>query len=164
MYRISAGEKSFEISFSQGNLLIDGNPFDGDFSEIGNRQFHLIRNHKSYRIEVLSFDKASKNFVFRINNQIVTTTLKDKMDLLLERLGMDHLTEEAVNDISAPMPGLILDVQVAAGDEVKKGDPILILEAMKMENVIKAAGDGTVKEVLVEKGNSVEKNQVLIRF
>ena len=112
MYRISAGEKSFEISFSQGNLLIDGNPFDGDFSEISDRQFHLIKNNKSYRIEVLSFDKTTKSFVFRINNQIITTSLKDKMDLLLERLGMDHLTEEAVNDITAPMPGLILDVQV----------------------------------------------------
>lgn len=164
MYQVSTGEKKSEISFSRGILHIDGKPFEGDISQLDDRRFHLIRNNKSYRIEVLSADDQRKTFRLRINDTIVETTIKDKMDLLLERLGMDHLTEEAVNDITAPMPGLILDVQVKAGDEVKKGDPVLILEAMKMENVIKASGDGTVTEVKVKKGDSVEKNQVLVRF
>jgi biotin carboxyl carrier protein len=64
----------------------------------------------------------------------------------------------------APMPGLILDLKVAPGDVVKKGDVVLILEAMKMENSIKSPGDGVVKEVKVSLKQSVEINQVLIQF
>ena len=62
------------------------------------------------------------------------------------------------------MPGLVIDLKVKAGDVVKAGDPLLILEAMKMENILKAAGDATVKNVTVKKGDSVEKGQVLIGF
>ncbi|MEJ2478418.1 MAG: biotin/lipoyl-binding protein [Desulfobacterales bacterium] len=162
MYKVSAGENNYEISFSEGRLLINGKPFDGDLSRIDQRKFHLIRNGRSYRIEIL--ERKDKQFTVRVNGSVVETDLKDKMDILLEKLGMDHLAEDAVNDINAPMPGLILDVHVTAGDEIKKGDPVLILEAMKMENVIKASGDGTVKEVTIKKGDSVEKNQVLVRF
>jgi biotin carboxyl carrier protein len=62
------------------------------------------------------------------------------------------------------MPGLIVDIKVEAGQEVKKGDPILILEAMKMENIIKSPGDGVVKAIKVNPRDNVEKNQVLIQF
>ena len=62
------------------------------------------------------------------------------------------------------MPGLILDLKVKPGDEVKKGDIVLILEAMKMENIIKSPGDGLVKSVKVKLKDSVEKNQILIQF
>jgi biotin carboxyl carrier protein len=62
------------------------------------------------------------------------------------------------------MPGLIIDLRVKEGDQVKAGDPLLILEAMKMENIIKASGDSIVKSLKVKKGETVEKNQVLIEF
>ncbi len=62
------------------------------------------------------------------------------------------------------MPGLIIDLRVKDGDAVMPGDPLLILEAMKMENMIKASAAGIVKSVKVKKGDSVEKNQVLIEF
>jgi len=70
----------------------------------------------------------------------------------------------SLKEIKAPMPGLILDLKVAPGDQVQKGDVLLILEAMKMENSIKSPGDGVVKEVKVSLKQSVEKNQVLIQF
>jgi biotin carboxyl carrier protein len=77
---------------------------------------------------------------------------------------MHSRTAAKVNTVKAPMPGLIIDLRVKAGDTVKEGDPLLVLEAMKMENIIKAHGDGTVKQVKIKKGDSVEKNQVLIDF
>ena len=77
---------------------------------------------------------------------------------------MNNNNASLVKDIKAPMPGLILDLKVKPGDEVKKGDVVLILEAMKMENIIKAPGDGLVKAVKVNLKQSVEKNQVLIQF
>jgi biotin carboxyl carrier protein len=67
-----------------------------------------------------------------------------------------------VNDIKAPMPGLVLKVLVTPGQAIKKGDPVLILEAMKMENVFKATSDATVKEIKVAELTAVEKGEVLI--
>jgi biotin carboxyl carrier protein len=79
-------------------------------------------------------------------------------------MGMNSLVSGILKEIKAPMPGLILDLKVAPGDLVKKGDVVLILEAMKMENSIKSPGDGIVKAVNVSLKQSVEKNQVLIQF
>jgi biotin carboxyl carrier protein len=77
---------------------------------------------------------------------------------------MDRLATQAMNEIKAPMPGLILKVLVGAGDTVAKGDNLLVVEAMKMENIIKAPGDGVVSAILTQAGDKVEKNQVLIKF
>jgi biotin carboxyl carrier protein len=84
--------------------------------------------------------------------------------LLLEKLGMNNAASGKVNNIKAPMPGLIIELKVKTGDTVKAGDQLLILEAMKMENILKSPGEGVVKSVKVKKGDTVEKNQVLIEF
>jgi len=69
-----------------------------------------------------------------------------------------------LKNIKAPMPGLVLDVLVESGQTITKGDQLLILEAMKMENVLKAAGDGVVKSIEIKKGNTVEKGQILVEM
>ena len=66
--------------------------------------------------------------------------------------------------LKAPMPGLILEIKVQAGDKVAKGSPLLIVEAMKMENVVKAPADVVIKTVHTEKGASVERNDRLLEF
>ena len=90
--------------------------------------------------------------------------LKDKFDLLLEKMGLNNGATGKANNVKAPMPGLIVDLRVKEGDKVKAGDALLILEAMKMENMIKASAESIVKSVKVTTGESVEKNQVLIEF
>ncbi|MCL4120534.1 UNVERIFIED_CONTAM: hypothetical protein GTU68_029062 [Idotea baltica] len=62
------------------------------------------------------------------------------------------------------MPGLVLDILVVAGQSIQKGDKLLVLEAMKMENNLKAVGDGIVKKVAIQKGNTVDKGDLLIEF
>jgi len=69
-----------------------------------------------------------------------------------------------VNDLKAPMPGLVLDVLVKEGQQIKKGENLLVLEAMKMENNLKALSDAVVKKVNVGKGARVEKNEILIEL
>lgn len=153
-----------EVAFENDKIQIDGNVYEWDMVEIGNQSFHVIHKNKSYRAEVLSFDKQAKSLTVRINGSKYNVEVKDKLDLLLERLGMDKLAANEVKDIKAPMPGLVLDIMVKEGDEVKKGDQVMILEAMKMENVLKSPGDGTVRSIKVKKGEGVEKNQVMILF
>lgn len=80
------------------------------------------------------------------------------------RLGLQAGGGQKINSVKAPMPGLVLEVSVAPGQAVQKGDTLLILEAMKMENVIKAAGEGVVKAIPATKGLAVDKGQVLIEF
>jgi acetyl/propionyl-CoA carboxylase alpha subunit len=164
MYKVSAGEEIFEIDFSDEKFLINGEPFDSDISQIGPRHYHLIHNHQSYQVEVIDVNRDEKKCTLRINNNVVEYDIKDKMDLLLERLGMNSNTHAVQNSIKAPMPGLILEVLVEEGQTVNQGDAIVILEAMKMENVIKASGEATVSTINVKKGDSVEKNQVLVSF
>ncbi len=109
-------------------------------------------------------DKATKTCTLKINGRLYTVELRDKFDLLLEKMGMNNTSAGKVNNIKAPMPGLIIDLKIKEGDVVKQNDPLLILEAMKMENIIKSPGEGTVKTIKVKKGASVEKGQVLIEF
>ena len=113
---------------------------------------------------MLEANYETKTFSIKINKNTYTVNLKDKFDLLVEKLGFSNMTVQKVNNIKAPMPGLVLDIMVQVGDAVTKGDSVLILEAMKMENVIKAEGDAVVKSIGITKGTPVEKSQILIEF
>jgi biotin carboxyl carrier protein len=99
-----------------------------------------------------------------VNGNIFEVQLRDQYDELLQALGMDEVAGKKTGDLKAPMPGLVVSVAVTEGDEVKKGDTLVVLEAMKMENSLKAAGNAMVKKILVHKGMTVEKNQVLIQL
>jgi len=79
-------------------------------------------------------------------------------------MGFTDLSSAEVNEIKAPMPGLVFDIMVSEGQEVALDEPVMILEAMKMENIIKSPKDGIIKSIKVIKAASVEKNAVLIEF
>jgi biotin carboxyl carrier protein len=143
---------------------IDGTSFEWDVIEVKNGSFHVIKDHHSYNVEVIKADPAEKSFLVSVNGNKYQLNVKDKFDELLKSLGFDNLNASKVNEIKAPMPGLVLDIRISEGDEVKKGDAILVLEAMKMENIIKSPTDGTIKKINVKKGQAVEKNQVMINF
>ena len=164
MFQATVNDKKFEITSTPDDILVDGKPLSWDLVTIGDGHFHILYNQKSYRAEVVKHDAATKSFTIKLNGKIFTVALKDKFDLLLEKMGMNNGATNKVNNVKAPMPGLIIELKVKEGDTVKQNDPLIILEAMKMENIIKSAGDGVVKTIKVKKGQSVEKNQVLIEF
>ncbi len=128
----------------------------------GNGKYHILHNSRSLHAEVLEADPAQKRFVIKVNGNIYHVQLQDIMDQLINRLGLSIKKTHRVKDIKAPMPGLVRRVDVYVGQEIKEGDPILILEAMKMENVLKSPGEGRVSKVLIRDGSPVEKGQVLV--
>lgn len=163
MYKLRVnGKTDFELELEHNQLKHDGEFIDWDMVEVIPGAFHIIYKNQSYVTKVVDANHETKQFTIRVNGNDYAVEAKDKYDLLLQQLGMSNLASAKVNDIKAPMPGLVLSIGVEEGQTVKKGDAILILEAMKMENVLKSPGEGKVKSIKVKKGDAVEKNQVLV--
>ena len=127
-------------------------------------QYSVVIGGQSHSVLVLKEDKESGTARLRIGAKTYTVRLEDEQAHLLHALGLDKAAGAAVKEIKAPMPGLVLKLLVKEGEAVKKNDPVLILEAMKMENVIKSPGDGTVKKIHAQEKAAVEKGQLLIGF
>ena len=149
---------------SPNSWLVDGKKLQIDKVDLDENSVHILFNNRSFRVNILSADKKSKTYSFKINNQKFDVCLKDKYDALLQQLGMDASASKKINELKAPMPGLVVDIFVNNGQDIKKGDPLLVLEAMKMENILKSNADGIIKNVEVKKGSTVEKNEVLVHF
>ncbi|GAA5025953.1 acetyl-CoA carboxylase biotin carboxyl carrier protein subunit [Marivirga lumbricoides] len=166
MYKVKINntEEEFDISLKENEIFLNDKSFDWDIYPIDENSFHILYKNHSYTAHIVSINFDSKEFVFQINGELISLNLKDKMDILLEEMGISDLAQTKVNDVKAPMPGLISDILVKEGDEVTQGQSLIILEAMKMENVIKSPGEGTISAIKVSKGDSVEKNQILIHF
>jgi biotin carboxyl carrier protein len=141
---------------------LNGKAFSLDVSRLDENIYHIIKGARSYRVEVL--EPADGKSRLKVNGTIYETETIDKFDELLKSLGMEKGGGSKVNELKAPMPGLVLEISVAVGAELKKGDRVMVLEAMKMENVIKAPADVTVSSIEVKEGETVEKNQVMVRF
>ena len=144
--------------------VIDGNPLDWDMVRLSATSFHILHQNKSYSAELVQHDKVAKTISLKINGKIHKVEIKDRYDLLLEKMGMVGAGAGKINSVKAPMPGLIVKVNIQVGDVVKAGDALLVLEAMKMENMIKASAEAKVSQIKIKKGDSVEKGQVLIEF
>ena len=164
MYTTTGNATPATIDFGPDGPRLNGEPFAWDLVKLTDRTFHILYQNRSYAAEVLALNTAEKTVSLRINGHIHNVQLKDRFDLLLEKMGMGHAAGAKVNTLKAPMPGLIVGINTAVGDAVSKGDSLLILEAMKMENNLKAPGDGIVKTIRAVKGDRVEKGQVLVEF
>jgi acetyl/propionyl-CoA carboxylase alpha subunit len=166
MFQIKTGtDQQWEVDYrSPDAVTLNNEPFAWDIADLGNGRFHILYQGRSFNAEVVEADYSAKNIVLKLNGQRVELQAKDRFDLLLERLGMANAATAKVNELKAPMPGLIVDIRVQPGQVVQKGDPLLVLEAMKMENILKAPADGTVSGLKVTLRDNVQKGQVLVQF
>ena len=155
-FTVAVNEKDLQISPEQIAKF--------DAIETNDGYFHILKNGKSYRAEVVSVDYAAKTFGIKVNGNVYQTKIADKYDRLIKEIGLSVGNTQKLNIIKSPMPGLVLTTMVNVGDTVQKGDTLLILEAMKMENVIKAPADAIVKAIHILKGQAVEKAQLLIEM
>lgn len=167
MYTVSVDEKEYKIEFDNSEAKkgkINNNDFEMDTVSSQEGVFHLLKDNKSYNIEIISSDTKKKKFEILINGDFYSVDVKDETDLLLAEMGFDALADVVEAEMKAPMPGLVIDVLVKVGDEIKKGDPLLVLEAMKMENTLKSVREGVIKAVKCKKQDVVVKGAVLLEF
>lgn len=156
------GDQMFVIDADKLPLTCNGQPVTWSGVELPNGNHSIILDGKSYVAQVIKVDRETKTVTIMIGQQEYTVLIEEPIDQLLAEMGMKDALSRKVNDLKAPMPGLVLKVLVEPGQTIKKGDPVLILEAMKMENVFKAAADAVVKEVRVKERTAVEKGEVLV--
>ncbi|RMG80985.1 MAG: acetyl-CoA carboxylase biotin carboxyl carrier protein subunit [Bacteroidetes bacterium] len=159
-------QESFNFDFQSDFLsgVINEKNFKWDIRKIDDHHYHIIKDHVSFDIYILQINKEDKTVSLRINGKTTTVKIEDRYDVLLKEMGLENLSKVKIKELKAPMPGLVLDVKVNPGDSVEKGQPLLVLEAMKMENVLKSPADGVITDIKVKKGQAVEKNEILITF
>ena len=135
-----------------------------DQAEISGKKFHLLHNNKSFVVEILETDFVNRSYRLKVNGNPYRAHIATPLDQLIAEMGLSLGNASFENEIHAPMPGLILEVNVSEGDTVQKGDFLCVLEAMKMENTLTAPRDGVVKSVTIAKGETVEKGKLLIEL
>ena len=158
--------KNFKVKV---NNTIDFEINESDIAEldaltVSKSKYHILQDNKPYKTEITNADFNNKSYQVKVNNNAYNVNISSELDTLIKDMGFAMGTTKQVNSIKAPMPGLILEINVEAGQKVKENDTLLILEAMKMENSITSPRDGVVKSVSANKGDAVEKNQLLIEF
>ena len=163
MYSVK-GKKEYRIEKKDGKWSISDNEFHGIIHKEDDDSFVIHHGDKAYQAEIIQSSDDQKSLSIKINHSPYQLVVRDRLDQLIDKMGMSSSNKKDNEDLRAPMPGLILTIVVKEGQQVQKGDSLIILEAMKMENIIKAGQDSTIKEILVEKGQSVEKNQIMIRY
>jgi biotin carboxyl carrier protein len=163
----------FETIFNDSSKTVS---FNDDFTEasIGDKKYNiswtvqengrrLLRiGYKLYKIDDVEIENRIVSFV--MNGSRYRVEVKNEQDLLLERLGFKSDLMSSAGKVQAPMPGKILELLVSESEEVELGDPVAILEAMKMENELKAPASGQISKIHVKTGESVEKNQPLLEI
>ncbi len=145
-------------------LLDLSNAGDTEIRPLGPGHALLLHQNRSFEVRIVAHQPEQKKVRLLINGQDCTVKSSTALDRLLESMGMGGGAVRKVKEVKAPMPGMVLRVEVAPGQEVQEGDPLLVLEAMKMENNLKSPASGTVKSVHVEAGKAVEKGAVLVVF
>ncbi len=158
------GKYDFFIESIREQIFMNGEQCNFNLCKIDDFTFHIIYQNRPFMVRVINYDTNTKKLEIKVNHQIHSVTLQDERDMLLEKIGIARVSNNNVDVLRAPMPGLILDIRVVEGQQVKSGDPLIVLKAMKMENILKSSHDGIIKKIEVEKNQKIEKDSILIQF
>jgi biotin carboxyl carrier protein len=151
---VNAGQYTFQLIDSDNITLND--------SDVNNQI--ILDNNKAKLVSVKEVNHELKRYQIQIDGRIYLVQISDAVDQLILKMNLKSKKSNQLKELRAPMPGLVRQVNVQVGDEVDSGDSLFILEAMKMENVLKSPVNGIVSDLFVKPGESVEKNQILLSF
>ena len=151
---VNAGQYTFQLIDSDNITLND--------SDVNNQI--ILDNNKAKLVSVKEVNHELKMYQIQIDGRTYLVHISDAVDQQILKINLKSKKSNKLKELRAPMPGLVRQVNVQEGDEVDSGDFLFILEAMKMENVLKSPVNGIVSELFVKPGESVEKNQILLSF
>ena len=143
------------------HVSVDGKIYEVDFESVsGQPVYSLIvdgRSHESY-----IYQGEEENWQVLLRGRLYPVTVEDEREKRLRAAAGGGVAETGEFHLRAPMPGLVVAVPVTEGQQVKRGQVILILESMKMQNEIKAPRDGVIGRIRVKAGETVEQKQTLL--
>lgn len=156
--------QTFEVTISDDltSASVNGRDIPIEVVKQSRERMLLRSGTKLYSIDNITIE--GETISFSLNGRFVETSVKDEQELLLEKLGFSTQKMSSAGLLKAPMPGKILELMVNEGDDVDEGTPVIILEAMKMENELKSPAAGTVVRVDIQPNQNVEKNQSLLEI
>jgi pyruvate carboxylase subunit B len=161
--QVRIGEATFDIAEgADGALTLNGRRVECETAAVGPHSVHVVVDGVSHVVTLENMDGG--RFQATIAGHVVEGSVKTPRDLLLERYGMTNGSEVMEKTVRAPMPGLVVRLLVGAGDMVEAGHGVVVLEAMKMENVLKAPSSGVVRTIHVSAGTAVSKNELLVEI
>ena len=155
-YLITVNEEELHCNSSDVDSL--------DSIKVNAKNLHVLDNNTAFEVEIVHSDFMNKTMSLSINGNIYEVKLEDEYDQQVKKMGLLAVTTQKLNEVKAPMPGLIVDVMVKVGQEIVEGTPLLVLSEMKMENIILAQGEGIIKSIEIKKDDAVEKGQVIIEM
>jgi biotin carboxyl carrier protein len=142
------------------HISIDGKTYEVDFESVsGQPVYSLIVDGRSHEAYVQENDNV---WQVLLRGRLYPVTVEDEREKRLRAAAGGGVAETGEFHLKAPMPGLVVSIPVAEGQEVKKGQVLLILESMKMQNELKSPRDGIVNRIKVKAGESVEQKQSLL--
>ncbi len=162
-YQAQVGDRRFDLSYDGTTLQVDGAPMAFEWVSLGAAAYLLVLEGTS-RVLLVERLASGQVRVTHPRGRQTDVLVKDEAALLLEQFGMDDADSAAAREVHAPMPGLVLSVLVEPGQQVHPGDGLVVLEAMKMENELRASAEATVRTIHVTPGDAVSKNALLIEF
>ena len=163
MYEVTINDTKYQVEIKENKVVVNNTELNVALNKTTSGEYQMILPDKVV-YPLVEIDDDPKNLKVTLKGNVYQTSIKDEYDQLLESMGLDQMMGSKQSDLKAPMPGLVLDILAEPGTSIPKGEPLLVLEAMKMENMIKSPMDVVVKEVMVKKGQAVEKNSVLVTF
>lgn len=160
-YQSKVNDVTFEIEINnEGEVFVNGERRSVDFLSLGETLYSMIIGASSH--EILVDNPSGSEYEVLLGGKQYNVNVMDERALLLSSRRGDSASESGEISIKSPMPGLIVVVPVQEGETVSKGQTLIILESMKMQNELKAPRDGIVQRISVGAGQSVEQNKVLI--
>ena len=165
-YSVKIGDREYDVTLQvdgdENRVLVNGKELSVSSHSLSHIRRLILVDNKPSEIDIHQNGNGTR-LVFLKGFDLEASVEDYKLSQLKKTAGFASV-EAVESRLKSTMPGLVVDIKVAPGDEVEKGTPLLVLEAMKMENVIKAKGKAVVKSVLVNISEAVEKGDVLLEF
>lgn len=163
-YFVSIEGRTIEVVIEGETVTLDGQRVDVSIAQVpGTPVRHVLVDGKSQRVVAQANGERGVWDVHMLGRRL-SAEVVDERTRAIRALTNQNAGPTGPKPIKAPMPGMIVRVDVAPGDKVKAGQGVVIIEAMKMENELKAEAAGVVAKVLAQPGSPVEKGAVLVEF